>query len=262
MSPDAPSPAARTAPQAAQQNGQQNGKTAAFDLKGLVFPLAALRPHTRDLEAVAAKLDQTLKRSAALVTATPLVLDLAATPDLDADGLRGLAELLRARELPLVGFTGANPTLAEAAQSLGLTFFRKSVGETEVPERPRGRPAPSASPQAPGNGDWGPALIIDQPVRSGQKIYAQGRDLTLMGPVSHGAEVLADGNIHAYGPLRGRALAGARGLESARIFCHSLEAELVSIAGFYATQEDLPAEMRGVSVAIRLDGQRLAFDKL
>jgi septum site-determining protein MinC len=98
-----------------------------------------------------------------------------------------------------------------------------------------------------------PALVIDRPLRSGQRIYAKG-DLIVLGLVSNGAEVIAEGNIHIYAPLRGRALAGVHGNHDARIFCTCLEAELISIAGIYRTTEvPLPAEVAGKPVQIRLD---------
>src|SRR5690606_6221257 len=94
-------------------------------------------------------------------------------------------------------------------------------------------------------------------VRSGQQIYARGQDLTIVGSVSAGAEVIADGNIHIYGALRGRALAGASGDTSARVFCSEFSAELVAVAGNYRVLDDAPALLHGKALAIRLDGERL-----
>ncbi|PLZ00371.1 septum site-determining protein MinC [Burkholderia sp. WAC0059] len=108
-----------------------------------------------------------------------------------------------------------------------------------------------------------PALVVDRPLRSGQRIYAKG-DLVVLGLVSNGAEVIAEGNIHIYAPLRGRALAGVHGNHDARIFCTCLEAELISIAGIYRTTENpLPAEVLGKPVQIRLDGdEKLLIEPL
>jgi septum site-determining protein MinC len=99
-------------------------------------------------------------------------------------------------------------------------------------------------------------------VRSGQQIYAAGGDLVIIAPVSAGAEILADGNIHVYGPLRGRALAGVKGDTSARIFCQSLEAELVSIAGNYKVNEDLQKEHWKGNIQARLEGDQLVISPL
>jgi septum site-determining protein MinC len=102
-------------------------------------------------------------------------------------------------------------------------------------------------------------MVIDKPIRSGQKIYARGADLVLLAMVNQGAEVVADGNIHVYAPLRGKAMAGARGNVSARIFSMCLEPELISIAGVYRTSENpLPVDIAGKPAQVRLsseDGQ-------
>lgn len=120
-------------------------------------------------------------------------------------------------------------------------------------------PARASAPQqqaqqAPGN----TTMIIDTPVRAGTRIYARGADLVVMAAVNNGAEIIADGSIHVYAPLRGRALAGASGNADARIFTTSMEAELISIAGVYRTfEKDLPAELANKPVQIRLSGDRL-----
>lgn len=100
--------------------------------------------------------------------------------------------------------------------------------------------------------------LINHPVRSGQRVYSRG-DLTIVGSVSAGAEVIADGNIHIYGSLRGRAMAGAQGNEDARIFCHKLEAELVSIAGNYKPNEEIDEAYRNKNVQISLEGEKICF---
>ncbi|HCP03453.1 MAG TPA: septum site-determining protein MinC, partial [Pseudomonas sp.] len=104
--------------------------------------------------------------------------------------------------------------------------------------------------------------IITEPVRGGQQVYARGGDLIVMAPVSAGAELLADGHIHVYGPLRGRALAGVQGNQEARIFCQSLEAELVSIAGQYKVAEDLRKQQWKQAVQISLEGDSLKISGL
>jgi septum site-determining protein MinC len=101
-----------------------------------------------------------------------------------------------------------------------------------------------------------------RPVRSGQQIYARGRDLTVAAAVGNGAEVIADGSIHIYGRLSGRALAGAQGDTTARIYCQDFQAELVSIAGHYRVLEDVPANLRGQAIQAWLDGERLIMERL
>lgn len=105
-------------------------------------------------------------------------------------------------------------------------------------------------------------LLVDKPVRSGQQIYARDTDLIIMGQVGPGAEVIADNNIHVYGPLRGRALCGVSGNTDARIFCQSLEAELVSVAGTYRMLETIPEDLRGRPAQIWLDNDRLNIEPL
>ncbi|MCA3190668.1 MULTISPECIES: septum site-determining protein MinC [unclassified Cupriavidus] len=107
-----------------------------------------------------------------------------------------------------------------------------------------------------------PTLLIDKPLRSGQQVYAQG-DVVILDLVSYGAEVIAEGNIHIYAPLRGRALAGVKGNPDARIFCTCLEAELISIAGIYRTAEQtLPADVLGKSAQVRLADEKLILEPL
>jgi septum site-determining protein MinC len=120
----------------------------------------------------------------------------------------------------------------------------------------------TAADGAPRAANAEPTLVIDRPLRSGQRIYAKG-DLVVLGLVSNGAEVIAEGNIHIYAPLRGRALAGVHGNHDARIFCTCLEAELISIAGIYRTTEvPLTAEVAGKPVQIRLDEEKLLIEPL
>ncbi len=108
-----------------------------------------------------------------------------------------------------------------------------------------------------------PTMVIDRPLRSGQRVYARGGDLVVLGVVSHGAEVIADGNIHVYGPLRGRAIAGASGDTEARIFAGAMEPELISIAGTYrTTDKPLAADVHGKAALARLDGEKMLFEPL
>ena len=151
-----------------------------------------------------------------------------------------------------VGIQGGNEYHERLAPALHLGVF------------PESRPAPgraaNGSPSAPSSD--ASAMVVDKPVRSGQQVYAKGRDLIVLAPVGQGAEVIADGNIHIYAPLRGRALAGVMGNEGARIFCKELRAELISVAGLYRVSEDLPEDMQGASVQVRLTGRQLLIESL
>jgi septum site-determining protein MinC len=132
--------------------------------------------------------------------------------------------------------------------------------QPQQPQAPQAEPEPEvqASSQLPA-----PALVVDRPLRSGQQVYARGRDLVVMAMVNPGAEVIADGSIHVYAPLRGRAIAGARGNAAARIYAACMEPQLVAVAGTYRTAEvALPDNVRGKPAQVRLDGERLVIEPL
>src|SRR5690606_12624191 len=161
--------------------------------------------------------------------------------------------------------TSDTERLAEALQLPLLAKFRaqyeRGDGAAAAPAAPAPAPAPAPTrapePAPPARETASsPGLIHAPLVRSGQQLYADNRDLTVLTGVGAGAEVISDGSVHIYGPLRGRALAGAKGNEQARIFCREFHAELVAIAGHYRVLEDIPAELRGRAVQVWLhDGQ-------
>ncbi len=162
---------------------------------------------------------------------------------------------------------------APAAGAAALPPARDRVVRDPLPRPPKpeapkpNQPAPALEPQPPAPGETQAAalatLVVDKPLRSGQRVYARGADLVVLAMVSFGAEVIADGNIHVYGPLRGRAIAGARGYTGARIFSTCMEPQLVSIAGIYRTTETpLPAAVLGQAAQVRLDGEKIIVEPL
>ncbi len=185
----------------------------------------------------------------------PAVLDLSAVEtDLDPSALARLTEAVSGCGVRLAAVHTRSDDLRAAADALGLgDLHLQSVRDTTA--TPPAAPAPAAAEPVA-------SKVITQPVRSGQQIYARGTDLIVLGPVSAGAELLADGHIHVYGPLRGRALAGVHGRSDARIFCQHLEAELVSIAGQYKISEDLQATQWKQPAQIRLEADRLVVSAL
>lgn len=226
----------------------------AFELKGRMLTLSVLRVLTTDLEALAAQLHERMSAMPGLFEHLPVVLDLEGLQGQDPD-LPALLHALRQKGLIPVGMrAGDDPALAERAAAAGLGIMNIGVEPVKRTEPVRERPAAAPAPAA--------GLVIKQPVRSGQQIYARGGDLIVLAPVSAGAEVLADGHIHVYGPLRGRALAGVQGNVDARIFCQSLEAELVSVAGAYQISENIQTTERGRPVQIYLDGETLCITPL
>jgi septum site-determining protein MinC len=173
-----------------------------------------------------------------------------------------LTALLRAYRLNPLAVRGGSDEQMAQAMAAGLTPAPEAVVQRAAPAAAATAPEPVAPPQpAPG------ALVIDKPLRSGQQVYARGRDLVVMAMVNPGAEVIADGHIHVYAPLRGKAMAGARGNGDARIFALAMDPELISIAGIYRTSETaLPADVRGKAAQVRLlpgpEGDKLVVDPL
>ena len=205
-----------------------------------------------------------VERSPGFFLHAPVVLDLKG-----AEGYAAAAEFAAARDmlrrhtLVLVGVQNAAPEQLTAASEADLASFaptgaqpaRRSARGAGAPPRAAATPAPiAAAPRVT-------ARLVTEPVRSGTQIYARGTDLVVTAAVSPGAELVADGNIHVYGALRGRALAGASGDVDARIFCSRLEAELVSIAGRYLVNEQLPPEQQGSAVQIALVDDRLTVTR-
>ncbi len=171
-------------------------------------------------------------------------------PELATEPLAGQAELPLAQ---------AKATEIEPPTAAGPGFAQPYPGDGREAVL---REAPVAVPPAPISGERRPALVIDKTVRSGQRIYADGTDLIVLAVVSAGAELIADGDIHVYAPLRGRALAGARGNANARIFSQSMEAELVSIAGNFKILEDVPAALKGKPAQVFLDQDKIVMQPL
>jgi septum site-determining protein MinC len=227
-------------------------------VQGALFTVMVVRAEMLRDPAFADELATQVERSPRFFLHAPVVLDLKG-----ADGFAVTADfveardLLRERTLALVGVQNAEPAQLAAAAAAGLASFAPSATQ---PSRRAARPAvATAAPEAPA--PRAAARLVTTPVRSGTQIYARGADLIVTAAVSPGAELVADGNIHVYGVLRGRALAGARGDTAARIFCSRLEAELVSIAGRYLVSEQLPAEQQGSAVQIALVDDRLTVTR-
>jgi len=225
----------------------------AFELKGRMIALSVLRVLTADLDALAEQLDARIAAAPDLFENFPVLLDFEALPEETqlAFDIARLDRLLRERSFIPVGIRGACEVLAGIAAGVGLGTLAAGAAAT-APRRP---PRESAELRAAN-------LLVKEPVRSGQQIYAKGGDLIVLAAVSPGAEILADGNIHVYGALRGRALAGVAGDTEARIFCRNLDAELVSIAGHYRVSEQIQDAERAQPVQIYLRDERLIIEKM
>ncbi len=235
-------------------------------LKGGMFTLTTIQLLACDLAALSEELDDKINQAPNFFHYAPIILDLSRfnTQDNDFD-LAGVIDTLRTKKLIPIGLRGANKIIKDAAMNAGLAIFpeekviaQKKKSSTSAEEETKSADTSNQSiPVARAETIHSASRVITQPVRSGQQIYAQGGDLIILASVGHGAELLADGNIHVYGPMRGRALAGVMGDKEAMIFCRSLEAELVSIAGQYRLSEDLKETCWKQPACITLHDDRL-----
>jgi len=214
-----------------------------LELKGASFTLSVLHINSSDLQAVMTELDHKLAQAPQFFLGAPLVVNLSAIQH-DSLNLSALKDLLISRQLVIVGITGATTVLNKQAKDLGLAIVKAGKQSNTPPPAPR------------------QTKIVKQNIRSGQQVYAKNGDLIIFGAVGNGAEVIADGSIHIYGALRGKAMAGAAGDTSAVIIAHSLEAELVSIAGQYWLAENLQQHSSDKSGCIRLNGESLMVESL
>ncbi|HLX02617.1 MAG TPA: septum site-determining protein MinC [Trinickia sp.] len=238
---------------------------------------------TTDLDALAGELTRRFEATPEFFAGDVVAIDLRRLAENERVPLADIAKLLDSVRMRPVGIV-ADATQHVWAAAAGLPFLEardrranppKDAGDDTASAAPAAKPpaqppvetaASAAAPSQPESAARSTApsqtLVIDKPLRSGQQVYAKG-DLVVLGLVSYGAEVIAEGNIHIYAPLRGRALAGVHGNHDARIFCTCLEPELISIAGIYRTTENpLPADVLGKSVQIRLEQEKLMIEPL
>ncbi len=215
-----------------------------FNLKGGMLTVTVIEVIRLDTGRFARQLGDKAAQAPNLFRDTPVVLSLEKLDaHMNVSTLAGLLQICRNHGLVPVALRGGE-NFRPLAQQSGLVLMPpgrgRAAGMPVSDEAPAPAQEPAAAPEPPAAP--GQNKIVTQPIRSGQQVYAPGGDLIVMAPVSAGSELLADGNIHVYGPMRGRALAGVRGDTLARIFCQSLEAEMVSIAGHYKVAEDLRKE--------------------
>jgi septum site-determining protein MinC len=262
-------------------------ETPAFKIKNANLPLFVLHAMTPDMAQFKQQLQAHLAQMPDFFAGAPVVLGLAAIAEAETTpDFADLAAFMHQHGLAIAGVLGGSPKQREAARDSGLGLFpdtpargsRKHAPVEPPPDEAQppqaaSEPAPeppvaTATPDAvvvkePAAPSRRPTLVIDKPVRTGQRIHAEGGDLVVLAIVNAGAELIADGDIHVYAPLRGRALAGARGDTSARIFAQCMEAELVSIAGYFQVFEDgLPVTQHGKPVQVFLDGERVKLAAL
>ena len=240
-----------------------------FQLRGNSFTMMVLKVIDPASPEFFPQLSVKVRQAPNFFRNAPVVLDFEElteeTPRFD---VAALVTNLRALYLLPVGFQGGPRPVQEGALASGLTPMpagraaRMDAAARGAEPQGGAGAAPAAPALAPPEPVYRPTLVVTEPVRSGQQIYAEKTDLVITAPVSPGAEVVADGHIHVYGALRGRALAGVSGDTSARIFCHSLEAEVVSVAGLYRVSEDFGDDVLKKPVQIFLRDGYLRMEPL
>jgi len=248
------------------ESKQSNSEEVAA-IRGRMVSLTVLELYSADLGEIDRQLQAKVEKAPAFFQNAPILLDFESfSEDIDSVWFDKVWKLLSDSTFSPVGVTGVHGVFEEAVKARNIAIW-PSLGrvrpETQA-EESVDIPAPTSEPASVSVPATLPAttLVVRQPVRSGQRIHAQGGDLIVLASVSTGAEILADGHIHVYGTLRGRALAGVQGDESARIFCHDLQADLVAIAGFYTINEDLPADKRKKAVQIFLEKEDLRIETI
>jgi septum site-determining protein MinC len=254
-------------------NSRTTNDEEACDLRFGQVGLACVRVRRADAAALCEELERRVHSAPQLFARAAVVLDLSHLLKLPDDGtVDALLEAVRSAGMLPVGLAYGTSETEALAKRMGLPLIAKFRAAYEpadgaAPAAPAAAPAPAPvartepaepAPAAPAS----PAQHHDGAVRSGQQVYARERDLVVVGTVANGAEVIADGDIHIYGGLRGRAMAGAQGDAAARIFVADFRAELVAIAGHYRVFEQIPNDLEGQSVRCWLEGEKLLIAKL
>jgi septum site-determining protein MinC len=240
-----------------------------FQFKTSFSPCTIMQVTRYDLDEIAKQLDATIQKAPNFFIGSAVILDLEGVKTLKSVDLAAIKKILLANNMVPVGIRGGNAMQHQDAASVGIPTI--AIGAKASPVEPQAAPAPVAETVTPVESPKKPretvfqsnTKIVTTPIRSGMQIYAKDGDLIVLSSVSPGAELLADGNIHVYGALRGRALAGVQGNTQARIFCRALEAELVAIAGYYLVKEDiqqLPSQ--DSSVQVYLDNEQVKIAAL
>ncbi|MBK8176702.1 MAG: septum site-determining protein MinC [Rhodospirillales bacterium] len=260
-----------------------------FQIRGGAYTLLVLRLNDPKDPTLFQRLADKIAQAPNFFRHAPVVIDLQALAAAPAFNMAELGRRLRQHQLVPIGVQNGTDEQNRAAVNAGWSLFpegrqaRLNDAAPSTIEVSDAAPTTGAPPLAhrqspiqtagerltsvPSTGDadaaaGSPARVVTQPVRSGRQVYAHRGDLVVLASTSAGAELLADGHIHVYGALRGRALAGVSGDTGARIFCRSLEAELVSIAGYWRVREDIPEALIGKSVQIALEGDRITIEPL
>ncbi|MCI0654167.1 MAG: septum site-determining protein MinC [Methylococcaceae bacterium] len=239
-----------------------------IELKAGAFTFPVLRLLQYRPEEMCLQLAEKIAQAPEMFRNAPLAIDVSALPEnIGPADFENLIRIIDGLGIRPLGIRGGSSGQRDSARAAGLAVLSESgprVKGSPQPESSRSQPVeqPVRSSKTVNRFERSPSTLISKPVRSGQSIYAENGDLIILATVSAGAEIIADGNIHVYGSLRGRALAGVKGDLQTRIFCSDLQAELVSISGQYQISEGIDSSLRGKPVQIYLSGESLLIEKL
>lgn len=225
-----------------------------FQLKAASFAFTIMQLSSINIDLIEEQVAAMTQKTPLFFNGTPVLLDLTIVEKIDIPlDIRALIERIRPYGLLPVGLKTQSPAYTETAKQLGLPLMNHT-SSTHTEAKKKAEETTHTQ-----------TMIIDQPIRSGKQIYAKGGDLIVASSVSHGAEILADGNIHVYGNLYGRVLAGVQGNQQARIYCNkSLDAELIAIAGNYLVNEHIPEQYKKLNqlLCVQLNDKTLTFTPL
>lgn len=245
-------------------NPSQNvSPAAAVELKSGSITLPILKVHTVDIADIDQQLQQKLGKAPEFFRNAPIIIDLGELTEDQKQALdfANLLKTVQGLALAPVGMRGGTAEQQKLAQAEKIAVLADVRTESAPDNGGEKKPAPKR-PIPPPRPVTATTKVIDQPVRSGQRIYANGGDLIVLAQVSPGAEIMADGNIHVYGPLKGRALAGVQGNLEARIYCSDLQAQLIAIGGHYRTNEGEDDAFKGKLVQVFLQDDALVVESL
>ena len=238
--------------------------TTSAELKGSLFPLSILQLEDNNLEKLQRQLDNKLKQAPSFFFRAPLVVNIEQVQEQSIDFV-ALKQSIEEKDFICVGICNGTTTQKQEARLAGLATLQPPKANDAKPpmakvalEKVKEEPVVNielADVKAPD-------MVVRQNIRSGQQIYAKNADLIIIGSVGNGAEVIADGSIHIYGKLRGRALAGASGNKGCAIYCQSLEAELVSVAGNYWVSDAIGKSQWQQPAIIKLNNEQLTIEPL
>lgn len=229
--------------------------------------IANLRVQNFDISTLCAEMQERVDRAPKLFKNAAVILDFSALPQCPSPDLtRQLIDGLRHAGVHPIAIAYGTPAIEALAEQVRLPILAKFRAAYEqqtavAADYQEAKPVKAEKPAEVSAPAAEPGLVQTQPLRSGQQVYAANRDLTVCAMVGAGAEAIADGSIHIYGPLRGRALAGASGNSQARIFCREFNAELVAIAGTYKVLDEVPKKLLGKAVVIWLEKDQLRIEE-